>query len=87
MEVPGTNANIAEIWAKVLRTHTPIEVEDRPGSTLDGMNNAGSFQSVRESQKSDESEDIPDQEIVLEAIEGSLLRGMQERFKVKNVKN
>ncbi|KAG9080723.1 hypothetical protein FRC06_006222, partial [Ceratobasidium sp. 370] len=87
MEVPDTNANIAEIWAKVLHTHTPIEVEDRPGSTLDGTNNAGSFQSVRESQKSNESEDIPDQEIVLEAIEGGLPRGVWERFKVNNVKN
>ncbi|KAG8737147.1 hypothetical protein FRC10_008502 [Ceratobasidium sp. 414] len=56
-------------------------------STLDGTNNAGSFQSVRESQQSDESEDLPDWEIVLEARTAGLPHDAREWFKVNNVKN
>ncbi|KAG8685674.1 hypothetical protein FRC08_012976 [Ceratobasidium sp. 394] len=44
MEIPDANVNLAEIWAKVLRAHTPIEVEDRPESTLDGTNNEATYE-------------------------------------------
>ncbi|KAG8748063.1 hypothetical protein FRC10_009816 [Ceratobasidium sp. 414] len=71
MEVPDTNVNLAEIWAQVLRTQPLLEVEDRPESTVDITNNAGSFHSVCKSQKSDKSKDIPD-EIMLEAGTGSI---------------
>ncbi|KAG8739002.1 hypothetical protein FRC10_006263 [Ceratobasidium sp. 414] len=70
MEVPDTNVNLAEIWAQVLRAQPLLEVEDRPESTVDTTNNAGSFHSARKSQKSDKSKDIPD-EIMLEAGTGS----------------
>ncbi|KAG8697460.1 hypothetical protein FRC08_006515 [Ceratobasidium sp. 394] len=87
MEVPNTNVDLAAIWARVLRARPPVEVEDRPESTLDGTNNAGSFQSEPGSQKSGESEDLPDREIRLEAVTDGLPRGARERFKVNNVKN
>lgn len=89
-DLPYMEMDFTDLWAEVLRARQPLNVPDRTMSTLDGTNNAGSFQSIDESQKTSEG-DSDDGEIVMvyEHGPGVLSPGakQQERYRVDAAKN
>jgi hypothetical protein len=79
--------DLSNIWDEVLRVRPTLDIGDEPRSSLQGTNDAGSFVSARESEKTDHS--IDDEEVIYNpATDGlspeSLLK---ERFLVDVAKN
>jgi hypothetical protein len=64
-------------------------VEDKPETSFEGTNDAGSFVSVRQSQKTGSSVDGSDGEIIYNAATNGLSpdAALQERFTVDTAKN
>jgi hypothetical protein len=84
---PVPEIDLSDIWDKVLRMRLPLDIGDGPKSSLQGTNNAGSFISARESEKTDHS--VDDDEVIYNPTTNGLLPELliKERFLVDVAKN
>ncbi|KAF8605878.1 hypothetical protein BDV93DRAFT_506496 [Ceratobasidium sp. AG-I] len=87
-DIPDADVDLGTIWAEVFHAHAPVEVEGQTESSLDGTNNAGSFQSINDSERVSESEDEEESEIIIDHAPGgiSLESRLQEGFRVEVAK-
>ena len=89
--MPDVEVELSNIWAEVLRARPPINDRNQTVSSLDGTNDAGSFESVNDSQKTSEGDESDEGEIlmVIDHGPGVLSPGerQQERYRVDAAKN
>jgi hypothetical protein len=74
------------VWEEVLRVRPPLDIEDKPDTSLQGTNDAGSFISANESERTDHTEDG---DIVYDPATGGLSPDsmLREQFMVDVAKN
>jgi hypothetical protein len=84
---PIPEIDLSNIWDEVLCVWPTLDIGDGPESSLQGTNDAGSFVSARESEKTDHS--IDDEEIIYNPATDGLSPESQlkERFLVDMAKN
>jgi hypothetical protein len=56
-QIPDADLGLGNIWTEVFRMRAPINVQGQTESSLDRTNDAGSFQSVNESERTSESDE------------------------------
>jgi hypothetical protein len=67
---PAPEIDLSDIWDKVLRMRPTLDIGDAPKSSLQGTNNAGSFVSARESERTDHS--VDDDEVIYNPMTNGL---------------
>jgi hypothetical protein len=84
---PAPEIDLSDIWDQVLRIRPTLGVGDGPESSLQGTNNAGSFISAGESERTDHS--VDDDEVIYNPATNGLSPELllKERFLVDVAKN
>lgn len=87
--IPDADAALGNIWTEVFRICPPVNVQGQPESSLDGTNDAGSFQSINDSEQTDDSDEDEDElNIAIDPAPGgiSVESRLQEGFRVEVAK-
>jgi hypothetical protein len=84
---PAPEIDLSDIWDKVLHMRPTLDIGDAPKSSIQGTNNAGSFVSARESERTDHS--VDDDEVIYNPATNGLSPDslLKERFLVDVAKN
>jgi hypothetical protein len=88
MEIePIPEIDLSNIWDEVLRVRPTLDIGDGARSSLQGTNDAGSFVSARESEKTDHS--VDDEDVIYNPATNGLSPEslLKERFLVDVAKN